>query len=88
MPTIKNAPIRGTYKNQGNQGSTSNNPLLNAASWLADKRFAKSNRKSTRDLVTTLLSHGARAWRMSQPRGHVSIKSMNPAGYSAVRIKV
>ncbi|MEO9457940.1 MAG: hypothetical protein ABJE63_13245 [Lentilitoribacter sp.] len=83
MPTIKNAPFRSTHINQG---STPNNPLLNAASWLAEKRFSKS--KSTKDLVTTLLSHGARAWRMSQPRGHVSIKSINPAGYSAVRIKV
>lgn len=83
MPTIKNAPFRGTHLNRG---STPNNPLLNAASWLAEKRFSKSN--STKDLVTTLLSHGARAWRMSQPRGHVSIKSINPSGYSAVRIKV
>lgn len=82
MPTIKNAPVRGTRVN------TSGNPLLTAASWLADKRFANSRRRSTKDLVTTLLSHGARAWRMSQPRGQVSIKSYNPNGLAAVRIKV
>lgn len=71
-----------------NSRQTASNALLTAASWLADKRFSKKSSLNTKDLVTTLLSHGARAWRMSQPRGNVNLRSYNPQGFSAIRIKI
>lgn len=85
MPTIKNIPPEG---HNPSLRSTPNNPLLSAASWLADKRLPRSTRRGTKDMVDALLCHGARAWRMSQPRGRVSLKTFNPRGYYSVRIKV
>ena len=51
-------------------------PIHEAAMRIADIGLNRSRAK-TRDLVTLLLSHGARAWRSSQPvvKIHLHIKS-------------
>lgn len=81
MSTKSITPKRDTRVN-------SNNPLYVAATWLAHKSLERKSEQKTQDLVGMLLTHGARAWRMSQPRSMISVKSQNPSGFSSVRIKV
>ncbi|MCO5066047.1 MAG: hypothetical protein M9924_16755 [Rhizobiaceae bacterium] len=59
--------------------------LYHAASRLADARRG-APRFKTRDLVSLLLSHGARTWRNSQPRAFVRLRVRSPEGRLAVRI--
>lgn len=63
-------------------------PLHEAALRLAGGLGLSKSREKTRDLVSLLLSHGARAWRQSQPEAsihlHVSIRS----GRAPVRMKL
>lgn len=61
-------------------------PLQQAAMRLADVREGRSRLKA-KDLVGLLLSHGARAWRASQPICHSRIKAVGPCGTTAVRLR-
>ncbi len=61
--------------------------LHKAAMSLADFRLA-SARLRTKDLVGLLLSHGARAWRASQPRANVRVRAVSPGGLLAVKIRL
>lgn len=46
------------------------------------------SREKTKDLVTMLLSHGARAWRHSQPEAKIHLHVTSRAGRSPVRMKL
>jgi len=63
------------------------NPLHEAAMRLAGVGISRSKEK-TRDLVALLLSHGARAWRHSQPEANIHLHIGTRAGRAPVRIKV
>jgi hypothetical protein len=63
------------------------NPLHEAAMRLAGIGISRSKEK-TRDLVTLLLSHGARAWRHSQPEANIHLHVGKRAGRTPVRIKL
>ena len=63
------------------------NPLHEAAMRLADFGFARPRAK-TKDLVSLLLCHGARAWRSSQPRVVVHVSALAPTGHAAVKIRL
>lgn len=53
---------------------TSLHPLHEAAMRLADMGLTRvRSRSKTRDLVSMLLSHGARAWRLNQPPASVHL---------------
>jgi hypothetical protein len=62
-------------------------PLHEAAMRLAAMKTAPSRRK-TRDLVTLLLSHGARAWRGSQPQATIHLYTTSPSGHRPVRMRI
>lgn len=60
-------------------------------SWLSDGAFEIAKRRSarkTKNLIGTLLSHGARASRSAQPRVRVSINVIAPNGGKAVKIRM
>lgn len=61
--------------------------LYHAASRLADIRRGAPKFK-TRDLVSLLLSHGARSWRNSLPVADVRLRVVTPSGQNAVRLKL
>ena len=61
------------------------NALHQAALRLADFRKGGPFFK-TRDLVSLLLSHGARSWRASQPPVFIRLKVFDPQGRAAVRM--
>jgi hypothetical protein len=63
------------------------NPLHEAAMRLAGLGLNRSKEK-TKDLVAMLLSHGARAWRHSQPEASVHLHVGKRGGYSPVRLKL
>lgn len=63
------------------------NPLHEAAMRLAGIGLSRSKEK-TRDLVSMLLSHGARAWRHSQPEANIHLHIGIRAGRTPVRIKL
>ncbi|CAN7352736.1 hypothetical protein [Neorhizobium tomejilense] len=63
------------------------NPLHEAAMRLAGLGLNRSKEK-TRDLVAMLLSHGARAWRHSQPEANVHLHIGIRAGRAPVRIRL
>ncbi len=63
------------------------NPLHEAAMRLAGLGLNRSKEK-TRDLVSMLLSHGARAWRHSQPEANVHLHIGIRGGRAPVRIKL
>ncbi|MEW7008191.1 MULTISPECIES: hypothetical protein [unclassified Lentilitoribacter] len=86
MSTKLHFPKRDTTKKDTRINP--NNPLYTAAAWLAHKSLEHKNEQKTQDLVGMLLTHGARAWRMSQPRSVISLKSQNPNGFSSLRLKV
>jgi hypothetical protein len=58
--------------------------LRMAALRLADTR--KKPKLKTRDLVGLLLSHSARAWRLSLPPVRVKVSVQTPNGVAAVRL--
>ncbi len=62
-------------------------PIHEAAMRLAGAGLSKS-RGRTRDLVALLLSHGARAWRQSQPETQVHLHVSGQAGRLPVRLKL
>ncbi|MGN6583615.1 MAG: hypothetical protein ACTHJV_07920 [Rhizobiaceae bacterium] len=61
------------------------NALHQAALRLADFRKGGPLFK-TKDLVSLLLSHGARSWRASQPSVSIRLKVIDPQGRMAVRL--
>lgn len=62
-------------------------PLHEVALRLADLGFNRS-RTRTKDLVTLLMCHGARAWRSSQPRTSLHLKVIDTSKRSAVHLKI
>jgi hypothetical protein len=62
-------------------------PLHEAAMRLADLGLSKS-RSRTRDLVSLLLSHGARAWRTSQPATDLRLHVSGPSGNPVIRLQL
>ncbi len=64
---------------------TTLNPLHEAALRLASFGKPKSSSK-TRDLVSMLLGHGARAWRGTQPAVSVHLYATSPNGKCPVRL--
>ncbi|MGK6316805.1 hypothetical protein [Neorhizobium sp. DT-125] len=63
------------------------NPLHEAAMRLAGLGLSRSKEK-TRDLVAMLLSHGARAWRHSQPEAHIHLHIGIRSGRAPIRLKL
>lgn len=63
------------------------NPLHEAAMRLAGIGIHRSKEK-TRDLVSMLLSHGARAWRHSQPEANIHLHIGVRSGRSPIRMKL
>ncbi len=63
------------------------NPLHEAAMRLAGVGLSRSKEK-TRDLVAMLLSHGARAWRHSQPETSIHLHVRMHSGRRPVRLKL
>ncbi|MFN7101375.1 MAG: hypothetical protein ACK4N1_02025 [Pseudorhizobium sp.] len=62
-------------------------PIHEAAMRLAGSGLSKS-RGRTRDLVALLLSHGARAWRQSQPAAQIHLHVRTDEGHMPVRLKL
>lgn len=60
-------------------------PLHEAAMRLAG---AKPGASRTRELVSMLLSHGARAWRGSQPQASIHLYMTSPNGRNPVRLRL
>jgi hypothetical protein len=54
---------------------------------LAGMGLSRSKEK-TKDLVTMLLSHGARAWRHTQPEAQIHLHVSRRNGRSPVRMKL
>ncbi len=63
------------------------NPLHEAAMRLAGLGLTRSKEK-TRDLVSLLLSHGARAWRQAQPEAGIHLHVAAHSGRMSVRMKL
>ena len=61
------------------------NTLHQAAMRLVDFRRS-GTRFKTKDLVGLLLSHGARSWRLSQPRASIRVCVLTPNGKPAVKV--
>lgn len=68
------------------------NPLHEAAMRLAGMSLSgmslTRSKAKTRDLVTLLLSHGARAWRHSQPPAEIHLHVSMRSGRAPVRLKL
>lgn len=62
-------------------------PLHEAALRLADLGLNRS-RSKTKDLVGSLLCHGARAWRYSQPMARIHLHVTIDGGSNAVRLRL
>lgn len=63
------------------------NPLHEAAMRLAGMGINRSKEK-TKDLVSMLLSHGARAWRQGQPQADIHLHVTMHSGRAPIRIKL
>ncbi len=62
-------------------------PIHEAAMRLAGSGLNKSKGR-TRDLVALLLSHGARAWRHSQPEASIHLHIGSQSDYQPVRLRL
>lgn len=62
-------------------------PLHEAAMRIADLGLSKPRAK-TKDLVTLLLTHGARAWRSTQPKADLHLHARAPSGGKPVRLRL
>ncbi|MCO6186120.1 hypothetical protein [Rhizobium sp. L1K21] len=62
-------------------------PLHEAAMRIASFGKPKANSR-TRDLVSMLLAHGARAWRGTQPSVSIHLYVTSPAGRRPVRMHI
>ncbi len=61
-------------------------PLHEAAMRIAE--LGSRPKSKTKDLVTLLLTHGARAWRSTQPNAAIHVHVTSPSGRFPVRIKI
>ena len=82
---IANAPFAPGLKRPAK--GVALHPIHEAAMRLAGAGLPKS-RGRTRDLVALLLSHGARAWRQSQPQARIHLHIGPSDGHAAVRLLV
>ena len=57
-------------------------------SGILPKHYDNNSRRKTRDLIKTLLGHGARSARVNQPRARIAINVFSPGGNKAVRLKM
>ena len=62
-------------------------PLHEAAMRIADIGLNRS-KATTRDLVGMLLTHGARAWRSTQPRAEIHLHVTAPGNSYPLRIRL
>ncbi len=62
-------------------------PLHEAAMRIADIGLNRSKAK-TRDLVGLLLTHGARAWRSTQPRAAIHLHVTAPGRSRPLRVRI
>lgn len=62
-------------------------PLHEAAMRIADLGLNRSKAR-TKDLLGLLLTHGARAWRASQPQAGIHLYAVSPEDRRAVRLKL
>lgn len=72
-------------KNKANGPSL--HPLHEAAMRIADLGLSRS-RSRTRDIVGALLSHGARAWRSSQPSIRIHLHVSSQSGQSPIYLRL
>ena len=81
----------GLVEDQDNGGLTPTNsvlhPLHEAAYRLADLGL-REKRSKTKDLIGLLLSHGARAWRYSQPEANIHLHVSAQAGRFPVILRL
>ncbi len=74
-----------TFASSRNKARPALHPVHEAAMRLAaSRKSAKLPR--TRDLVSMLLSHGARAWRGSQPKACIHLHISGRSGNKPVRL--
>jgi hypothetical protein len=76
---FKYGPIEGQDNGGQNAPSGVLHPLHEAAYRLADIGL-RDKRSKTKDLIGLLLSHGARAWRYSQPEASIHLHVSSQAG--------
>ncbi|WP_137128831.1 hypothetical protein [Rhizobium sp. FY34] len=62
-------------------------PLHEAAMRLAGLGINRPKER-TRDLVSLLLSHGARAWRQAQPEANIHLHIASRSGRAPLRLKL
>jgi hypothetical protein len=63
-------------------------PLHEAAMRLADLGLNRSRSRKTKDLISVLLCHGARAWRYSQPEANVRLRVGSSSGQAPVLMRL
>ncbi len=73
---VTGSPFRG--KRTSRTGAKGLHPLHDAAMRLADLGRGGKKLVATRDLVAMLLSHGARAWRATQPEASIHLHVTSP----------
>lgn len=61
-------------------------PLHEAAMRIAE--LGSRPRSKTKDLVTLLLTHGARAWRSTQPDAQIHVHVTSPSGRYPIRLRI
>lgn len=61
-------------------------PLHEAAMRIAE--LGNRPRSKTKDLVTLLLTHGARAWRSTQPDAQIHVHVTSPSGRYPIRLRI
>lgn len=90
MATNENRPgLAEMPVNPVNATSTQLHPLHEAAMRLADMGLTRVRSKGkTRDLVAMLLTHGARAWRLNQPKVSVHLYVAPSEGRFPVYIRI
>ncbi|NBB47252.1 hypothetical protein GVN24_03075 [Rhizobium sp. CRIBSB] len=84
---FKYGPVEG--QDNGGEGSPTNvlHPLHEVAYRLADIGL-RDKRSKTKDLIGLLLSHGARAWRYSQPEANIHLHVTAQAGRFPVILRL
>jgi hypothetical protein len=83
---FKYGPVEG-QDNGGQTASAVLHPLHEAAYRLADIGL-REKRSKTKDLIGLLLSHGARAWRYSQPEANIHLHVSAQAGRFPVILRL
>jgi hypothetical protein len=87
----KNGNSQDFNPDTGKKSALRSNPLHpfhEAALKLAGMGLNRSQSKKTRDIVSMLLSHGARAWRASQPEISLHLHVVTPRGKHPVRLRL